>query len=519
MEPGQGKTFIVTSFLGYLISQNTMPRFCVYTLPKAASKTIEAEIMKAMLPFHIHKKGQQLQPFTINIVEHDTLRTIREELLSISAEMFFVVDEMHLLMNDTQRTSVGIEIANLAADFIAMTGTLIKDNDAKNVIQWLEIVSDFPITEKNYMIGIASLISRKLELGIKANYELISVPMNARQKREYESVVDENFGGTAIRTDTREAFEICQEVIYHAIVHRIREVVRQRKPVFVVAKDTETQRRMVEELNGLRCFGIGLDKDENKKFIDLPPDLPEGDWRNALEVIITTPRHAAGYTLTKCNLMITGVYFGNQATREQLVGRILRMGQRSKQIDIETFHTGLLSYTQKKYDSAKAVADSLRGMIKVGENMEEVTRTRNESPLKEVQARASQDRATGERASEDEKKTKSKTKKKRANTDGEATKTKRNKSDGDITKFFQTKRKTTEKEKLTFVFDDDEEDEKKKSSSADDDEQPKGTRRFKSRVVVDDEEPPTFDIEDDEDEQPKGTRRHKSRFVLEDDSV
>ena len=519
MEPGQGKTFIVTSFLGYLISSNQMPRFCVYTLPKAATKTIEAEITKSRLPFNIHRKGQKLLPFTINIVEHDTLRTIREELLSISAEMFFVVDEMHLLMNDTQRTSVGIEIANLAADFIAMTGTLIKDNDAKNVIQWLEIVSDFPITEKNYMIGIASLISRKLDLGIKANYELISVEMNAREKAAYESVVDGNFGGTAVRTNTKDAFEICQEVIYHAIIARIREVVRRRKPIFVVAKDTRTQERMIRELEGFRCFGLGLEKDN--KFIDLPPDLPEGDWRNALEVIITTPRHAAGYTLTKCDLMITGVYFGNQATREQLVGRILRMGQRSRQVDIETFHTGLLSYTQKKYESAKAVADSLRGMIKVGENLgDEDGRIVLESaaaaiPLVHHVVNVE------------------KTKKKRVNPTEHSNKTKRNKSDdGDITKFMTTKKASplspqhrAEAQYLAAVkireaarreVEEEEEENKnvnKKVSS--EDEQPVKSRRSKKSksrfVIVDD---------DDDDEEPVKSRRSKtskSRFVIDDD--
>lgn len=365
MEPGQGKTFIITSFIGYLVSQDTMPEFCVYTLPKSAFETIRAEIIKSRLPYVVYRKGQAIRPFVINLIEHDTLRTIREDLLSIAPSTFLVIDEMHLLMNDTQRTSVGIELANLASDFIAMTGTLIKDNDAKNVTQWLEIVSDFPITEKNYMIGIAALISRKLDLGIVANHVTISVPMTGHFKNSYELVVDAKFGGTATRTNTGEAFKICHEVLYHALIKRIRDVVHERRPIFVVVKDAATQLRMVRDLpNNLRCFSI-----DNRQSINLPPDLPPHSPLNELDVIITTPRHSAGYTLTKCNLLITGVYFGNQATREQLVGRILRMGQRSKQVDIETYHTGLLSYTQKHYDSAKAIADSFKGMIKVGEEL------------------------------------------------------------------------------------------------------------------------------------------------------
>lgn len=384
MEPGQGKTLIVTSFLGYLISQHMMPTYCVYTLPRSAMSSIESEFQKSGIPYIVYsKKDKQTKqskqnnqrnqstdltfhPHVVTLVEHDTLRQIRSELLAIASDTFVVIDEMHLLMNQTKRTSTGIELANVAADFIAMTGTLIKDNDASSVIQWLEMVSDFPITERNYMIGIASLISRKLDLHIVTNHVLVSVPMNARQLAAYHQVVGESFGGHAPRTDVNKAFQICQEVVLEAIVQRAKDVVRSgRRPIFVVAKDRHAQERMMNELQPeFKCFAI-----DSGHTINLPPDLPADDPLNRLDIVITTLKHSAGYTLTKCDMMITGVYFSNQATREQLLGRIVRMGQRSKQVDIETYHTGLLSYTQKRYESAKAVADSLRGMVKVGEHI------------------------------------------------------------------------------------------------------------------------------------------------------
>jgi hypothetical protein len=80
--------------------------------------------------------------------------------------------------------------------------------------------------------------------------------------------------------------------------------------------------------------------------------------------VITTPTHSEGYTLTKFRIMIQLVYFTNQATREQLEGRINRIGQSSDTIYIFTLHTGILSNVYERYEGVRSLSDALKGFAK-----------------------------------------------------------------------------------------------------------------------------------------------------------
>jgi hypothetical protein len=58
--------------------------------------------------------------------------------------------------------------------------------------------------------------------------------------------------------------------------------------------------------------------------------------------------------------MITSVYFSNEATREQLEGRINRIGQ-TNAITILTYHTGVLSYILEHYKKSRNMSQALKG--------------------------------------------------------------------------------------------------------------------------------------------------------------
>ena len=88
------------------------------------------------------------------------------------------------------------------------------------------------------------------------------------------------------------------------------------------------------------------------------------EYNGPIKIVITTIRHSAGYTLTKFRIMITSVYFTNQATREQLEGRINRIGQISPMVRIITIHTGILSYVHERYEKVRNMAEALKGFAK-----------------------------------------------------------------------------------------------------------------------------------------------------------
>ena len=60
--------------------------------------------------------------------------------------------------------------------------------------------------------------------------------------------------------------------------------------------------------------------------------------------------------------MITAVYFSNQATRDQLDGRILRLGQTAERVYVHILHTGILSYTLKHYEDARSLRASMESL-------------------------------------------------------------------------------------------------------------------------------------------------------------
>jgi DNA-binding ferritin-like protein len=79
-------------------------------------------------------------------------------------------------------------------------------------------------------------------------------------------------------------------------------------------------------------------------------------------VVITTCRHSTGFTLTQAHTMVTAIYYSNQATRDQLEGRILRLGQTAPEVFVHILHTGLLTYTKDHYEQARSLRESMEDL-------------------------------------------------------------------------------------------------------------------------------------------------------------
>ena len=69
----------------------------------------------------------EFNPNVVNIIFHDQLRVasrcVKTPLFAIAPRTFFIVDEMHLALNNTQRTSAALETAKLSWNFVGLTGT------------------------------------------------------------------------------------------------------------------------------------------------------------------------------------------------------------------------------------------------------------------------------------------------------------------------------------------------------------------------------------------------------------
>lgn len=229
-------------------------------------------------------------------------------------------------------------------------------------------VVDFEVTESDYWVAIAALVSNHIKLDIPFIRKDTEVPMLADERSDYLSCVPKEFHGTAVIPDFRKATKICYQVIQRGIIElTIRLLAEQaeavkRRPIFVVAKDDAAQLAIATALR------VVCPKDENDRgrvfcigeksaiaSIDLTPEDPM-----KYDVVVTTVFHNMGYTFTQANIMVTSVYFSNQSSRDQMDGRLLRIGQTADGVTAYILHTGLLSRTMARYEDARSLMLSMQ---------------------------------------------------------------------------------------------------------------------------------------------------------------
>ena len=161
-------------------------------MPPSAISSVCTELQRYRLPLNIldARKGAQdhikLRKFHISLIRHDHLRnnTLGAHLRKIISEAIFVVDEFHLALNKTKRTSACLELARCSRLFIVMSGTPIKDTHTDLLIPWLEPVVSFEVTEKNLWTAVAGMLSRRLALPTKIVEleEEVALPFEIEQK-------------------------------------------------------------------------------------------------------------------------------------------------------------------------------------------------------------------------------------------------------------------------------------------------------------------------------------------------
>ena len=355
---GTGKTLIVMESLYILSEMQCLPKYCIFTFPPEAFENtrIEFETFGIAWNHCDPRKNFRFEKYCVNFVFHDHLRhkDIYEFLISNSHDIFFIFDEFHKMLDTkTQRTSISLEMSKICNNFIAMTGTLVKDKDPKGIIEWVSQIVQFELTEKNYLVGLALLISRKINLHIEDVRHFREIEI---KNEEYYECVPSALGGTAEKTDLRRAVEICYNEIVEKMIDKTLDVLDYEEYVFVVAKDLKMQLYIESELKKENVNSFCINSDNSLV-------LRPGDNKN-FRVVITTMKYSTGYTLTGCKTMITSVYFSNQATRTQIEGRIMRVGQPSDYVDIYIIHGGILSYTLKNYEDARSLEKALSDLAK-----------------------------------------------------------------------------------------------------------------------------------------------------------
>jgi hypothetical protein len=363
-------TQITLNYLKYLNDKNELPPHIIYTLPDSAIQNTIIEAQKLgfnieiLYPLKTRKETYYVKynylceptDYYLSLIDHDHLRLCPD---LNNYEYFLVVDEVHKTLNDTKRTNHALDLSYSSKEFIIQTGTAVIDNNIYKLIQWLKQITDFEINENNFWVAINNVINKKINTGVK---EIdLEIEFDVSNERYYD-LLPISIGGknkNATQKDIMECFNICYELCIKEMIIETEKQLTLGNKVFIVANNKQQQKRIYEKIKSNYKYLL-----ENGKSIFLTEDLVEQKLIEPYNVVVTTKNYSAGYTLTYLNVMITSVYPSNNATREQLRGRINRIGQKEKEVYYITVHCGILTYLLQHHKDAKNLESVIKSLAK-----------------------------------------------------------------------------------------------------------------------------------------------------------
>lgn len=360
---GIGKTLITLTYLRHLMTHGGMPKYCVYTLPPSAMATIEEELVMMGLPYRIlsllkkdvqRMKGNYVRPYEITLVKHDHLRShdFPSYLLSIANDLFFVVDEFHKGMGNTQRTGVMMDVVKLCRKFVGMSATVIRSQDLAPVMAWLGQIVDFEVTEKNFWVAANAMISWTMKVPVVVHRHEVSATFTPSEKQHYHTLTQDmdNYA-------FRQALDMCYTATHRRMIKLIASLTNTARGIFVIVRNHQSA---LEFRTNLVEQGL-YSQDEIHIITSKSPVNLKPNTKTPIKLLITTPHTSEGYNATLMDHVVECVYLSNQAVRDQLDGRTIRLGQ-DHNVNIYTVYIGVLQQIWEKYKSVGVMSRALKSI-------------------------------------------------------------------------------------------------------------------------------------------------------------
>lgn len=374
---GLGKTYIVASYIKYLKDHGKLPPYIIYSLPNSAIQSVAEELMdfgfdvNLLIPLKGKKKIDTSSGLTVsydcdprqeavNLIEHDHLRKCVDVFSDIAVNTVFVFDEVHKMLNDTLRTGSAKQLSRLSKEFIVLTGTPVIDNKVYKLISWLEQIVKFEVNLLNFWCAATIMVSRKASTGIKTVHADTEVKFSPEEMKQYAQYAPFALGGArrnATSDDIKSATSISYKAIDRGIVDATMDYLSSGHNGVMVVAEKKSHQEYLKNLfiqRGIKYNDIYLiDKD---KSIFLTDEKVRQGKVHPYKIIITTSRHSTGFTATYMSAFVSGVYFSNEATREQLEGRINRIGQVADTVYYSYIHAGILTYIYQNHLEARNIS-------------------------------------------------------------------------------------------------------------------------------------------------------------------
>ena len=380
MKVGSGKTLIVLKYIQWLIDNKELPPYVIYTVPQSAIASIVTEISQFDIPMTLLVplksirgrtfpagvkviQGCTPEPNKINIIASDgNMRKCDEALTQIAEDSLVIFDEVHKNMNDTKRTSVAQSVARLAKEFIAFTGTPVIDSKTYKLISWLEMIVPFEVNDKNFLVAANNMITHPVSTGVIVKRVETFAVMEPSVEKRYLALVPGALGGTNANPrneDWQEATKLSYEACMVEMVRKTKSYIKDGRRVMVVAKDKKQQEELKKKFQSSGVKSKNIYVLQGGKSIHLTDETVRNGGPDYSVVIVPISR-PEGYTLTRCNVMVTSVYPSNEASRTQIEGRINRVNQNSPDVIYDVVHTGILTNILENHNKARSLVKALK---------------------------------------------------------------------------------------------------------------------------------------------------------------
>ena len=313
MGTGYGKTKTTVNYFRAL--RDKIPKYIIWTAPSETIESIKIEIEKSGGVAEIINKNDSIKPYIFNIIKHDNLRVILSNLLEIITESGFVVDECDECYNNTKRTSAALLLAHSCKYLIAQTATPLRNTNELqkgNFLSWLRLIIDFPIDKKNWIVGATAMISKQIDLGIEAIYKTIKLDFDESIREKTIKIIKNKNDGwwSELEKLTRSSTDI-------KLCKIAKKYAKKYDGCLLVANDKEHAEILFNMLGKKKSTLINSNDRDDKL------------------IVIVTKNENRGYNWAiRLGAIVSGVYSGNSADRTQMIGRLLRTGQKRDKIHI-----------------------------------------------------------------------------------------------------------------------------------------------------------------------------------------
>jgi hypothetical protein len=294
-------------------------------------------------------------------MKHDSMRKCSKSLLDIAPQSYFILDEAHMCLNDSQRTAVSLDMTDYARGCIKKTGTPLVDTKLSKLANTLQRNVRYECNIDNFFVCASSMTARDMKLDLlkhekEVEVQITSENKNSERYKRYKKTLPVQFGGLNTHSDAStfwELYEMDLEFCEDEMLKFVSKKARSTSGVQLCARSQKHAEEMRERLiheykfRPYEIFCLGKDRTMNFRTGD----------ESLVKIAINPITMSTGYDWGKFQIYVSGVYPSSLADRIQSVGRIAGLRQQEPEIFIYTFHRGMHTKMLRGHNEAKSLYD------------------------------------------------------------------------------------------------------------------------------------------------------------------